>query len=88
MLHKIYTVFDSASGFYHKPFFTRSKGEAIRSIMDVLSDKAHDLSKYSADYTLFELGTFDDNTGMYNTHEPKTLGCLIEFKSQVPELPV
>jgi hypothetical protein len=85
MLHKIYTVFDVASGFYAKPFLVRSKGEAIRAIMDILADEKHELTKYSADYTLFELGTFDDNTGMYNTHVPKSLGCLLEFKSQVSD---
>lgn len=82
MLLKIFTVYDAASGIYLKPFFSRSKGEAMRSILDILDDKSHDLSKYSADYTMFDMGTYDDCTGMFNTHEPKSLGCLLEFKTQ------
>lgn len=80
MLHQLYCIYDSATGIYNQPFYTRSKGEALRTVMDTLEDKNCPLYKYAADYTLFELGTFDDTTGMYHTKEPKSVSCLLEFK--------
>lgn len=85
MIYKIFTVFDSKVEAYLTPFFMRSKGEAIRRISELVADSKHDFSKYPADYTLFELGEyFDDTGGLYPHKASVNLGCLIDFVGDVP----
>ena len=87
MIHKIFSVYDSAVGSYLTPFFAPSKGAALRSFRDAVNNRDHQFNKYAADYTLFELGEFDDNNGsvvMLST--PLSLGVALEFRD-VHEIP-
>ena len=59
----VYSIYDNASSLFSRPFFTQSDGEAIRSFSDIATDAEHPIGKHPADYTLFRLGIFDDNTG-------------------------
>lgn len=63
MIMKMYTVYDSKIGAYAQPFFMRNAGEAIRGFMEVIATPNHAFNKYPADYTLFEIGEFCDETG-------------------------
>lgn len=80
MKHRLFSIFDSKIGSYMPPFCNRSKGEAIRNVMTVLQDKKSAIGMYPADFTLFELGVFDDETGVTLSHDsPISLGVLVEF---------
>ena len=80
MLLKIFTVYDSKVGAYLQPFFMRSKGEAIRGFSEIVNDGKSAFSNHPADYTLFELGDFFDDTGVIVPHKsPISLGVGIEF---------
>jgi len=79
---KIYTVHDSKAEAYLQPFFARSNGEAIRSFTQAINTPDHQFAKYSADYTLFEIGEFDDNTGVITTPYTRSLGNGVDFKDQ------
>jgi len=57
---KIFSVYDSKIEAYMQPFFMQSKGAALRAFMDTLADKSSVLAKHPEDYTLFEIGEFDD----------------------------
>ncbi len=63
MKQNIYSIFDTASGLYSRPFFTCSDAEAIRSFSDIATDAEHPIGRHPADYTLFRLGIFDDRDG-------------------------
>jgi len=78
MKHNIYSIFDQASGLYARPFTTQSDGEAIRSFTDVGCDAEHPIGKHPADYTLFRLGIFDDNTGKLTDEANTHLGNALE----------
>ena len=81
MIFKIYTVFDGAVSAYLPPMLMRSKGEAIRSVTEALRDPQHQFAKHSPDYTLFELGEWDDNSSQYSLHAtPEKVALLIELK--------
>lgn len=85
MVLKIYTVYDSKTQAYLPPMFMRSKGEAVRSFEAAANDPQSTLCKYPADFTLFEIGEFDDQTGTLSMYEAKiSLGVAVEFK-QKPE---
>lgn len=69
----VFCVFDSAAKAYLPPFFIRSVGEAIRSFTDAVSDTKHQFASHKEDYTLFQLGEWDDNSGMFSTIEPRKI---------------
>lgn len=82
MTHKVYTVFDVKLGVYSAPFLAINKNDALRKVQDVLEDPRHLFTKHAEDFTLFEIGQYDDEKGryeMHNAHEP--MGTLLEHKS-------
>lgn len=68
MKQKIYAVYDSKAEFYGQPFFQRTVGEAVRSWETVCNDGQSAMSKFPADYTLFEIGEYDQETGKITPH--------------------
>lgn len=83
MKHQIFAVFDSAADAYMNPFFLPSKGMAIRSFSDSVNTPDSTLSKHPADYTLFHLGEWTDESAGFDLFPgPRSLGVAIEFVSQ------
>lgn len=81
MIIKMFAIYDSKAEAYLQPFFMKSKGEAIRALSALVDDVSHNFCRYSEDFTLFELGSWDDSTCMFSlTSTPQSLGVLIEFK--------
>lgn len=68
-----YTVFDTASGVYQRPFFMHADGEARRIFADLCADAEHPVGKHPEDYSLFRIGMYDDNKGVLSA---ETLECL------------
>ncbi len=83
MLQKIFTVYDSKAESYSNPVYLNSTGPAVRTFSDSVQDPESPFAKHPADYTLFELGTFDDVTAkMELLPTPKSLFVAIEFINQ------
>jgi hypothetical protein len=81
MIHKIFTVYDSKAEAYMQPFYMQTKGLAIRAIQDTLSNPEHQFAKYTEDYTLVELGEFDDSHATFEIHsKAETIAKMIELK--------
>ncbi len=68
-----YSIFDTASGLYSRPFFTQADGEAIRHFSDIACNAEHPVGMHPADYTLFRLGIFDDVTGQLTNEDNSSL---------------
>jgi len=86
MTLKIFVVYDSKVEAYLKPFYVQSKGEAIRAFSELANDKTTNFGKYPADFTLFEIGSFDSETGdIQQTHVKHNWGTALEHRS--PEQP-
>lgn len=80
MIRKVFSVYDSKVEAFLQPFFMHTKGEAIRGFTEIVNDPNHQFSKYPADYTLFELGNYDDSNGSIVTFPtPVSLGLALEF---------
>ena len=78
----IFTVYDSKSGAYMRPFYARSKGEAIRSFTTEVNSGSDTslVAQYPADFTLFHLGSFDDEKASFDLlPTPVSLGVALEF---------
>ena len=66
----------------------RSKGEAIRAFSNTVNSPESQFSKHPGDYTLFEIGEYDEETGTLIPHQSKiSLGCAIEHK-KTPDLAI
>lgn len=58
-----YTIYDSATGIYMRPFFAAADGAAIREFNDLAVSSDHPIGQHPADYTLYRVGTWNDNKG-------------------------
>ena len=47
----------------------------VRSFSDEVNNDREDnqINKHPSDFSLYELGSYDDDTGLFETHEPKLL---------------
>ena len=68
-----YSVYDTATAAYMRPFFMQSDGQALRAFTDLATDAEHDIGKHPEHYSLVRLGTFDDNTGDFNNEKNSTI---------------
>ena len=59
---------------------------AIRTFADCVNDPDHAFGKNPHDYTIFFIGTFDDETGLISKQTPETLGNGVQFvKTDTPD---
>lgn len=83
MILKVYSVFDSKMEAYMQPFFMQARGQAIRAFVDTATDDSTTIGKHPSDYTLFEIGSFDDQTCKFDLSvTPVSLGVALEFLKQ------
>lgn len=82
---KVYTVYDSKAECYMQPFFMMNKGTALRAWQNTVNDQSTEFNRHPEDYTLFEIGEFDQEKGIVIPHEAKiSLGTALEFKKEMP----
>jgi len=80
MTHKVFTVYDSKAEAYLQPFVMTTRGQAIRAFTDSCNDPKTSFYRWPADYTLFEIGEWDETKGQYSMLEAKkNLGLASEF---------
>lgn len=60
---KVFSVYDTKAACFGTPFFAVSKGVAIRMFTELANDKRSSVSKYPTDFTLWEIGEFEDIKG-------------------------
>lgn len=88
MLFKVYSVWDSCINAYLQPLFFLTKGQAIRSLTEEVNKPDSDFCKYSDQYVLFELGTFENTDGKFELYSaPISVGVCTEFKNIVSDKP-
>ncbi len=80
MVLKIYSVFDSKAEAFLQPFYQTTVGLAVRAFETAANEEGHQFQKYAGDYTLFELGEFDQSSGHFTIHTaPVNLGTAITY---------
>ncbi len=77
----IFTVFDSKAETFMPPFFVPTRGMAIRAFEDCINSDSHHFGQHPADYTLFHLGDFDTDTGVFNISTKTSIGNGVEFQN-------
>lgn len=84
---KLFTVHDSKAEAFIVPFYERTTGLAVRAFTAAANEDGHQFNRFPGDYTLFELGEFNELTaGIEMLRTPKSLGLAVNFVEQ-PKLP-
>nr|WAE43789.1 MAG: nonstructural protein [Microviridae sp.] len=86
MNQKIYNVYDSKAESWGMPLFYDCRANALRSLQECVNanDEKNQISKYPADFTFFEIGSYNQQTGSFELYETKiNLGLAIEYKKSV-----
>lgn len=88
MKHNIYSVYDSKAKLFIIPFFLHNDDLAIRIFKECANSDQHMFGKHPADFVLYKVGTFDDNTAKIEYQpviEQVALALeLVENKQQQP----
>lgn len=85
-MKKIFTVYDSKAEAYLQPFFADTTGIALRDFETACNDSAHQFARHAGDYTLFEIGLFDERKARFeNLTTPINLGLALTYISSSPE---
>lgn len=70
---KIFTVYDVKAEAYLQPYFSVTTATAVRAFQAAANNTEHDFHRFAEDYTLFEIGTWDEATG-----------DIVQFKAMIP----
>ena len=62
-----------------RPFFEQAKGLAIRAFADLVNDPSTVVGKHPQDFTLFEIGNFDQDNGEIIVQDKRSIGNGVEF---------
>lgn len=87
MIHFKFSIYDAKASAYLPPFILPRQEMATRVFADCCNSDDHQFAKHPADYTLFCLGTWDDETAIFTpeANGPQTLGNGVEFVN--PSIP-
>jgi len=80
----MFSVYDSKAGAYTQPFYAVNSRVAVRMFTELANDPKHTFGMHPEDFTLFELGSFDDQSGRIDQLDVKTsaIGKAIEYKQR------
>lgn len=76
---KVFSVYDKAAEAFLQPFFAPTVGIAIRNFRTAANQEDHQFHRHADDYTLFELGEFDESTGKLEPSTPHSLGNALQY---------
>lgn len=79
MILKIFSIQDIKAKAFLPPFFLPEQGQATRTFGDCVNDPKHQFGRHPHDYTLFGIGTFDDETGTITVEDKFAIGNGLEF---------
>ena len=80
---KVYSIYDSKAKAYRVPFIAVNDGMAIRMVQNVCYDTSSDLWRFGADFTLFEIGFWDEFSGRIEMHEAfLNLGTALDIQQR------
>jgi len=79
-MQHLFSVFDSKAEAFITPFFAPTIAVAMRMFEQACNDQTTDFHRYASDYTLFEVGYFDTDSGLLTPNAtPKNLGLASTF---------
>ncbi|AXH74319.1 MAG: nonstructural protein [Microviridae sp.] len=76
---------DTAARVFGTPFFVQAAAQAVRSLRDeVNSGKAEsDLARHPSDFELYDIGSYDEDSGVITMREPSLICRAKDLKESV-----
>ncbi len=81
-----YAIFDTCSGIYEKPFFSKTDDMVRREFQDVAIAADHPINKHPEHYSLWRLGNFNNENGEINNEINECLWTAVEAMSQSQQI--
>jgi len=76
-------VRDAKTDVYSQPMFFVTRGVAIRSFSEECESTTSALNKHPQDYAMFQIGTYDDNSGaLVSLPQPQQIALAMDFKKE------
>lgn len=76
-----FSVLDTKARIFFNPFTSVNQSTALRDLQREVNRPMSDIGAAPSDYVLFEIGSFDDNTGTIAAHStPINLGPASQFE--------
>jgi hypothetical protein len=79
---KFYSIRDGKSETYNKPFTEVSNGVALRNFMTAMENEDSMIKKYPEDFSLWQVGQFDETTGEIIPANPECIGKAVDLKGE------
>lgn len=76
---KVFSVLDAKIGAFAQPWFSPTREAGIRAFVEATRDPTTMLAKHPEDFALYELGEFNDETGIFSSSTPVALGTAASF---------
>lgn len=70
MILKAFSLLDTKVSAFHTPFFMAHVGHAIRACSELGADLSTTVGRHPADFHLYEIGTYDDQSGILTALYP------------------
>lgn len=81
MKKSLYSVFDTKAAVFANPYTSTNDQTALRDFARAATDPSSNLCAFPGDYMLFNIGSYDDNTGVIEPLSPPVnLGSAAQFK--------
>lgn len=68
-------MYDRVAGAYLPCFLIPNEALAVRAIIDCLRDEKHNFAMHPEDYSLWQIGHFDDSTGEVEPDQQLVIEC-------------
>lgn len=83
---RVFAAFDGKLKVFLTPFTYLHLGQATRAWEEICNDPQSLMGKHPADFSLYEIGNFDDDTGLVTPHSPLQLvATALEVKRKPQE---
>lgn len=79
MIKVMCSVFDSKAACFSNPFYSPNIPVATRDFSAACMDKNSGISRNPEDYSLFQVGTFDDESGLLTPTLPPVHICSASY---------
>jgi len=74
-MKNIYVLHDSKAKMYHTPFYMVNDDACLRTMVDMVNNQENEVSKFPEDFTLFNIGTFDEETANIELLQERVTIC-------------
>lgn len=75
MILEIYAIHDRVGAFFSAPFFLQNVGLARRTLADIVTDMNTQIARHPHDYSLYHLGSFENESGIFAPLSPPVFIC-------------